>query len=211
MSDVYQQINLYHPIFRRQKHIFSSATMLQVIGIFAVALMTIYFYGLWQVQGLENEAAQIEGREKSYAAQLASLDASVGPSRRREIEDELDRLQATLLEQQRLVDVLGDQPLGRTEGFSRYMAALARRHRQGLWLTELAVNGASQAIELVGQSIAAELVPAYLLTLGEEPALSGLRFDEFDIERLEDSNNVVFRVASRAASEGLAAYEPRER
>lgn len=203
-TSVYQQVNLYHPIFRRQRQIFSSATMLQAIGIFAVALLTIYVYGLWQVRSLEAEAVQMEGREKAYAAQLASLDSGSGLARRREVEEEIRRLSATLVEQQRLVDVLGAEPLGQTAGFSTYLAALARRPRPGLWLTSLTINGTSDAIELVGQSISPTLVPEYLLGLGEEDALAGQRFDELDIERLDDGRGVIFRVSSRAAAESLS-------
>lgn len=199
---VYQQVNLYHPIFRRQKQVFSSATMLQVVGIFIVALTTVYVYGLWQVRGLEAETVQLEGREKAYAVQLASLDSGSGVARRREVEAEIKRLSATLLEQQRLVSVLTDQPLGNTDGFSGYLSALARRHTAGLWLTSVMVNGASNAIELAGESIAPTLLPEYLLALGEEDALAGQRFDEFRIERIEDSTNIEFRVSSQAASEG---------
>lgn len=198
---VYQQINLYQPIFRRQKQIFSAATMLQAIAVVTVALLTIYVYGLWQVHGLEVQAVQLEGREKAHSAQLASLDPSTSAARRREMEEELARLNATLAEQQRLIDVLQEQPLGTTEGFSAYLAALARRRSPGLWLTEVSINGASDAIELVGRSIRPDLVPAYLLTLGEEEALAGQRFDDFQIERAEHSKEVVFRVSSQAASD----------
>jgi len=198
-TTIYQQINLYQPIFRRQKQIFSAATMLQATAVVTVALMTIYVYGLWQVRGLENEAIQLEGREKAYSAQLASVDPSSGSARRREMEDELSRLNRTLVEQQRLIEVLRERPLGSTDGFSGYLAALGRRRTNGLWLTSIAINGATEAIELAGETISPRLVPTYLLDLGEEPALAGQRFDEFEIERTDAGGNS-FRVSSRAAA-----------
>ena len=198
---VYQQINLYQPIFRRQRQVFSCSTMLQILGIFAVALLTIYWYGRWQVIGLEAEAALLEEREGAYSAQLANLDTSSGLTRRREVDSELGRLTATLVEQQRLINVLAETPLGDTKGFSAYLAALARRHQAGLWLTSMTINGASGAIELVGESLAPDRVPSYLLTLGEEDALAGQRFDDFDIERLEETTRVRFSVSSRSASQ----------
>ena len=201
---VYQQVNLYQPIFRRQKQIFSAATMLQATAVVAVALVTIWLYGLWQVRGLENEAIQLEGREKAYSAQLASLDPSSGVTRRREMEEELARLNRTLVEQQRLIEVLREQPLGSTDGFSSYLAALARRRTNGLWLTSIAINGASDALELAGETISASLVPAYLLGLGEEAALAGQRFDAFEIERTAIGGNA-FSVSSRAAAVGADA------
>ena len=195
---VYQQINLYQPIFRRQRQIFSAVTMLQMAGVFVAALLGIYAYGIWQVLGLEAEAAQLETRESAYAAQLARLDPSQSLQHRRDIERELAELNAELEHQQRLTDVLRERPLGRTDGFSSQLVALARQHERGLWLTELTINGARRAIELVGQAVDAALIPTYLQLLGQEPALAGHRFDEFELERDDTADAITFRVSSRA-------------
>ena len=197
---IYQQVNLYQPIFRRQRQIFSAVTMLQSVAIVAVALMTIYFYGLWQVGLLENQALELEGRERAFSAQLARLDPSDNDRRRGDIERELERLTATLLAQQQLIEVLQEQPMGSSSGFSAQMAALGRRHSTGLWLTELRINGGTNSIELVGQSFGPSMIPAYLLRLGQEEALAGQRFDQFEIERIENSSDVAFRVSSEAVS-----------
>ncbi|NNC63512.1 MAG: hypothetical protein HKN84_01895 [Gammaproteobacteria bacterium] len=198
----YQQINLYQPIFRRQRQIFAAVTMLQASGVVAIALMTIYAYGLWQVGGLEREALQLEGREKAYSTQLARLDPTSSNAQRREAEQELERLTATLLMQQRLIDVLEKKPLGSTDGFSDVLAALARQRSRGLWLTEITINRVSDAIELLGESVEPNLLPAYLLQLGDEDALTGYRFDDFEIERSDEADTVSFRVSSHAVADG---------
>jgi Tfp pilus assembly protein PilN len=197
-APLYQQINLYQPIFRKQRQIFSAAAMLSSVGVVAVALLGIYAFGLWQVAGLEREAVQLEGREKAYSAQLARLDPTSGAQRREQIERELERLSATVIRQQKLVDVLRKRSVSSTEGFSANLAALARRHVAGLWLTKISINGASGAIELAGRAVGPALVPEYLQSLSEEPALSGQRFDRLQIERDENSSMVQFRVTSRA-------------
>jgi hypothetical protein len=201
---IYQQINLYQPIFRRQRQIFSAVTMLQASGIVAVALLALYAFGLWQVLGLEAEAVQLEGREKAYAAQFARLDTTSSLARRREVEHELEQLNQQLVSQQRLIEVLRDRPLGSTDGFSGYLEALANRHRNGLWLTELRINGASRALELVGRTIEPNLVAEYLQDLGQEPSLAGQLFDEFEVERGEPGTPSTFRVSSRAVGERVA-------
>ena len=117
-EQLYQQINLYQPIFRRQQHVFSAVAMVKVVGVVAVALALVYFYGVWQVLGLEAEVVILEGREKAYAAQLARLDPTETIQRRQRMEDELKQLNETLLQQQRLVEILREQPLGST-GFQR--------------------------------------------------------------------------------------------
>lgn len=201
METLYQQVNLYQPIFRKQRKIFSAVAMAQITAIMAVALLGIYAYGYVGVVALEAEAVRLEGREKAFAAQLASLDQSSSIQRRRAVEEELERLNATLLDQQKLIEVLRDRPLGSTDGFSAYLSALARSHEDGLWLTQIRINGSTDAIELVGEARDAERVPAYLLRLGRQEALVGQRFDEFEIEREEAGRPVRFRVSSRRAYE----------
>lgn len=207
---IYQQINLYQPIFRKQRQVFSAVTMAQAAAIVAVALLGLYGYGLYKVTGLEADVAELEGREKVATEQLARIDPNLGASQRAEVEQELKKLSATLLDQQRLVAVLREQPLGTTDGFSGFLAALGRQHSPQLWLTDLAINGSTRALELGGRSVRAELVPEYLQRLGREPALAGQRFDRLDIERDEDNAEVAFHVTSRKADAEpkLAARTP---
>jgi Tfp pilus assembly protein PilN len=211
---MYQQINLYQPIFRKQRQIFSAITMLQSMAVVAAALLAIYAYGTWKVTRLEAEVALLEGREATHIAQLSRVDPSLTAGRRAELDAEIDRLGATLLDQQRLVEQLREQPLGGTRGFSEYLAALGRQHTPQLWLTGFAVNGGTGAIELAGRSVSAELVPEYLQRLARESALVGQRFDRFEIERDAATGEAVFHATSRAASavrdgeETLARREP---
>ncbi len=208
---MYQQINLYQPIFRKQRQIFSANTLAQLIGIVAAALLAIYAYGLIQVRGLESEVVQLEGREKALATQVARIDPGQGHHRRAEVDDELRRLNATLLAQQRLIDVLREKPLGSQKGFSDYMAALGRERTPELWLTQFAINGSTGAIELAGRSTRADLVPEYLQRLGREAALAGQRFDALEIEHDAATGEAVFRATSQAAALTAADREARRK
>ena len=60
------------------------------------------------------------------------------------------------------------------------------------------------AIELLGESVEPGLLPAYLLQLGEEDALTGYRFDDFEIERSAETDTITFRVSSHAVADGRA-------
>lgn len=201
---MYQQINLYQPIFRHQRQVFSAATLLQAAAVVAVALLVIYGYGRWQLAGLETQATRLEAREKAFTLQLGRVDPSAGRERRKQVEAEVAKLNAELATQQELADVLAKRPLGTREGFSPYLAALGRRHSEGLWLTEVRINGATGAMELAGHSVRADLVPEYLKRLGAEQALTGQRFDHLKIERSDQIGagaEVAFRVSSRAVGE----------
>jgi hypothetical protein len=196
---MHQQINLYQPIFRKQRLLFSAVAMAQAAGLVAAALLAFYGYGTYKVGRLEAEALRLEGLEQTYTAQLGGIDPSVAAGARASVEQEIAALNATLADQQRLIDVLRDQPLGGSEGFSGYLAALARQHRSELWLTRIAVNGGTRALELAGRSVRAEAVPEYLRRLGAESALRGQRFDRLEIARDEASGEVQFHATSRAA------------
>ncbi len=75
---MYQQINLYQPIFRKQRQIFSAVTMLQAVGVVAVALLGIYVYAFAKIGGLEGAVIQLEGREKALQTQLMRIDPELG-------------------------------------------------------------------------------------------------------------------------------------
>lgn len=197
---MYQQINLYQPIFRKQRQIFSAVTLAQCIGVVALGLAALYLYGLAHVHGLEAEVVALEGRERAVTTQLARIDPTQNTQRRAEVEDELSRLTATLVEQQRLIEVLRDQPLGNTEGFSAYLSALGRQRTAELWLTHFVINGSTGAIELTGRTLRPELVPEYLQRLGREDALAGQRFDRLEIAEDAVAGDTEFRATSRAAS-----------
>ena len=195
-----QQINLYQPIFRRQQLIFSAVAMAQAAAIVAAALLALYGYGLFKVVRLESEAARLEGLEQTLTAQLGGIDPSLAANARAAAEREIATLSATLDDRQQLIEVLRDRPLGGTEGFSGFLAALGRQHRADLWLTRIAVNGGTHALELAGRSVSAEAVPEYLRRLGAESALAGQRFDRLEIERDEAAGEVAFRATSQAAA-----------
>jgi Tfp pilus assembly protein PilN len=196
---MHQQINLYQPIFRKQRLMFYAVAMAQGAAHVAAALLAFYGYGVYKVGRLEAEVTRLEGLEQAFTAQLGGIDPSLAASARAGVEQEIAALNATLADRQRLIDVLRDQPLGGSEGFSGYLAALARQHRPELWLTRIAVNGGTRALELAGRSVRAEAVPEYLRRLGSESALAGQRFDRLEIARDEGSGEVQFHATSQAA------------
>jgi MSHA biogenesis protein MshI len=143
--------------------------------------------------------------------QLARIDPSLSQHRREEVEAELQLLNATLLDQQRLIEVLREEPLGNAEGFSRPLAALGRPRTPEVWLTAFAINGSTSAIELSGRSTRPELVPQYLQQLGQQEVLAGVQFDRFELGSDEQTGETVFRATSRAAAAMLAASGERGR
>jgi hypothetical protein len=201
---MYQQINLYQPIFRKQRQIFSARTMAKAAAAVVLALGGLYAYGYARVAGLEAEAAQLRNREQTLVAQLTRFDVGAGRDRSAALERELEDLNAELATQRQLLGALREQPLGSTRGFSAALAALGRRHATGVWLTDIAIDGSSGRMALAGAGVGAELVPEYLERLGTDAALAAQTFERLEIERADDGG-VRFRVTSKAVADGRRA------
>lgn len=199
---MYQQINLYQPIFRKEQHILSALTMAQAAGLLVITLLLIYGYAAWQVVGLETEVQQLESREQAYAEKVQRLGLGSDAERRAQVEAELAEVNAALARQQQLAEALEQQQFGGSSGFSPRLTALAHTRVEGLWLTNVALSGGQSEMRLAGESLFAGLVPEYLQVLSLEPAMAGAAFASLEIERNPDSGRVVFNVSSRSLLEG---------
>ena len=47
---VKQQVNLYQPIFRHRRPLFSALALLQVVGMIALGLGAVYGYSAWRTK-----------------------------------------------------------------------------------------------------------------------------------------------------------------
>lgn len=196
-----QQINLYHPMFRRQKKVFSAVTIVQMTAVLAVAFAAIYGFGRYQVDSLETRVAELERQRDTATAQLQQVSADRRPVQRSELlQEQLRRAELELERKQRLLGELEvrsafDIDDGSFAGFSEHFAGLGRQRVRGVWLTRIAVLEDGQ-VHLDGFAEQARLVPQYLQRLGRERAYSGTEFRTLRIQRTEEPRQVAFRVST---------------
>jgi Tfp pilus assembly protein PilN len=93
--------------------------------------------------------------------------------------DELKRRQREADDKSRVLDLLSGESVGNTDGFSEHLAALGRRHPQGLWLDRIRIGDGGRQLLLRGLTTDAGLVPRFLSDLQQEPALAGTSFSSF--------------------------------
>lgn len=201
-----QQVNLFQPIFRKQKKKFSAKAMLQAIGLVAVGVLLLFAHTYWQATQLRAETRQAEQRLAAVSKQRDDVMQRFGKRfEGRGVEDELARLEKMVAERQQLQEILRRGIFSNTEGFSGYMAAFARQHLDGVWLTGFNITGAADHMSLRGRSNDPELVPRYLQRLSAEKRLSGIEFKAFQLTRPKDaktaSGHVDFVVNTSGASE----------
>ena len=198
-SAMYQQINLYQPIFRKQRQIFSAATMAQALGIVAAALLA--HLRLWLGEG-----RRARGRSRAARRPRAGADDAArahrsrlgreSPRRAGSGAQAFERHARRSAAPHRRAARAAARRYGRFLGLSRgagapaHAGAVAHRARH---------QRRHGAIELAGRSLRPELVPEYMQRLGSETALAGQRFDLFEIERDGENGEATFRATSRAA------------
>lgn len=193
-----QQINLYQPIFRTTRKVFSAFTIAQTAGVFIVGLLLIYGYASWHVAGLGEDIAALDAQRTTAMAQLQTLSAQSTPAPRSQlVEDQLREAEIEVAQKERLLVAFQTRRFGETRGFSRHFTALARERLDGLWLTHVIIRDGG--IALAGAAEAGELVPRYLARIGRDAAFTGTEFPYLQLTRGDEpSAPVEFSVTTTA-------------
>ena len=194
-----QEVNLYLPVFRQRRAVFSTVAMVQLSAVFLAGLLAIHLFGVYQGRVLDRELARLEAAAVSEAASLERLRARYPrPTRSRILERELAQLEREQLQKARLVELLSDDDLGNSDGFSAYLAGLARQRIHGLWLTWVQLDAGGRQVGLRGVAVRDPLVPQFITRLSKVEAFRGTEFSEVHLWRQQARDREV-RFAVRTA------------
>lgn len=179
-----QQINLYNPIFLKQKKIFSAATMAQALVAILVGAAAFAAFANYQVRHLAAEIERGEARVKAEEARVARVSGEFAArTRSAELEADIKRNEAELKARENIIALLAGGALGATldqgGGVSAYLRALARQNLEGLWLTGFELAG--KEMTLSGRALRGDLLPEYLRRLGREKVMQGRQFAVLDM------------------------------
>lgn len=179
-----QQINLFNPVFLKQKKVFSSLAMAQALGVLLVGSLAMVAYGKHHVGTLENEAKTVKAQLLQKQARQTLVNAEFAPrTPSPALLAEIAEAEGQLRSLQRVSGVLERGELGNTTGFSEYYTALARQNINGVWLTGVSVAGAEIGIR--GRAMEGSMVPGYIKRLTREPVMQGKSFASLDITQGE--------------------------
>ncbi len=179
-----QQINLFNPIFLRQKKHFSAVTMVQALGVIVLAVLGLYLYSLFEFRGLKQESIKVMAQLTTTQQQLAKVTAEYAPRKKSPAQEEaLKKAQAELDALQLAMTRLKQDEFGDRKGYSEYLRAFARQIVNGLWLTGFSIRGAGSAIGIQGRTLQPESVPAYMNRLKQETVLQGKSFATLEMEQ----------------------------
>ena len=186
-----QQINLFDPLFLKQKHYFSARTMVQGLGLVAAGVLCFSAIVAYQVNGLSAQMADTDRQLEEARQQLvqagAGANAATRQGRGQVLKDEIERTEIAVRARRQLLDGLQGANVGVTDGFSKYLIAFARRPLEGVWLTGFSVSAARNELTIHGRALRADLIPAYIHLLNSEAALRGMRVSEFRLAAKEET------------------------
>lgn len=179
-----QQINLFNPIFRKQKKYFSSVTMLQAMAIICLGCALLVADAMRRTSALTAQASATEAALAARQAKLAEVKVQYAPRpRSTTLAAEIAEAQATLAMLQNASATVARGGFGDTTGFSPYFKALARQSLDGVWLTGVDIVSGGERIGLQGNALEASLVPQYMGRLAQEPVMKGKAFGKLDIQK----------------------------
>lgn len=179
-----QQINLFNPIFLRQKKYFSIVTMLQALVLILLGTLLMYGYALYQVGQLEDQSADTTRRYNDDQSRLSRYAAEYAPQQANQaLQDELRSAETALASQQYVIGTLKGGALGNTRGYSEYMRAFARQIVPGLWLTGFTITGDGAQMSLNGGVLSPGLLPQYIGRLNRESVMHGKTFASLQMQQ----------------------------
>lgn len=179
-----QQINLFNPIFLKQKKIFTAVHMAQTLGLVTAGALLLAAVGAVKNSQLAERVAAGKATLTAAEARLAQVTREFPPKPKSQaLEADLVRMQEELKSLQEVQAILERGELGNTAGYSEYFRAFARQSVTGVWLTGVSVVGAGKEIGLEGRALQPELVPGYIQRLTREAVLQGKTFGSMEISR----------------------------
>ena len=180
-----QQINLFNPIFLKQKKTFSAVTMLDALAFLLVGVALFYAYAKIESLKLDRQSVVTAGQYDQARVRLAEASARHAPKKTdAALEAEVVNLQAQLNARKAALDNLGIGLVTDNASYAEYLRALARQSLTGLWLTGFRIGKGGAEMEISGRALQPELVPAYIRRLNREPAMHGRAFDSLSMTQL---------------------------
>jgi Tfp pilus assembly protein PilN len=178
---VSQQINLCNPDFIKKDKPFSLRTMSQALGLIALGVIGLYVYAALHTRATERLASDLSARLTSQREQVEKLAKVPARVASKALEAEVARLDGEVKSRQTTLRAVSTGELGNTAGFSDFFAALGRRAIPGVWLTSVTIGDSGNELVVQGRALRADLMPAFLRALNDEPVMRGRNVTEMKL------------------------------
>jgi hypothetical protein len=183
---VSQQINLFNPIFLKQKKIFTALPMAEALSVIVAGVLLLTWFAGQRVAELERSAAAGKILLADREQRLGRATVQFAPRQKSAALDaQVAQAEAELKSLHDVESVLQGGSLGNTAGYAEYFRALSRQNVSGLWLTGVHIVGAGNDIGVRGRALQPTLIPNYIARMTAERIMHGKTFASLDISRPE--------------------------
>ena len=179
---MYQQINLYQPVFRQQSKVFSAITLLSMLAVVAVFLLGLCVHSSWTLGGLNNTAASLDIQYQQLNAQFAEIETKRKSATQSPLESEIFQLQHRIDGHQELLGKFDRVAIRTSPGFGKFFEALTLQNLPGLWITGLRLTD-DGLTEVRGTTLNPSLVPRYLQEMPDSPRFKSLQSGSVHLAR----------------------------
>lgn len=193
-----QQVNLFQPIFRKERKLLSFRVLWQGCAAVLVVLMMMYGWGMQQTLQMKTRLAKQEKHQQIFIQKLGEVSAKLaGMKTDTAPQLALASLEQELVARQKVVDALTRVRDTYTQGVSAYLESFSRQAPKGVWLTGFTVQAGGDGLVIRGSSLKPGLVPIFLEQLSTEKTLMGTQFALLQIQReTADTGFVDFTVTT---------------
>lgn len=178
---MYQLVNMYQPVFRRQPKLLSAMTLATIVAIVTVLMLAVYLDARSTMQGLRRTSANLTLNHAQLSARLDEI-SSVAASSTTNVDDDVAALRARIADRSALLHRIDNLFIDAGAGFGDVFETLARSSLPGLWLTRVQLDE-DGGIEISGTTSDPQLIPRYLRLITREPPLASLAAGTVDVER----------------------------
>lgn len=200
-----QQINLFQPVFRNPRKVFSALTLLSIVAVSMLTLLGMAGYGYWRAHILAAEVAQLSATQVREQQRLEQLRQQY-PVRvsSPQLQQALVDVETAVGRAEALAGALRGGALGNTTGLSPFLLGFSRQHVDGTWLTHIEIADGGSVIGLHGRAVSPGLIPEFVQRLAAESVFGGKSFSGFELHHdVTDSRAIEFSVTT----DGIAKRE----
>lgn len=172
-----QQINLLNPALIKQKDFLNTNNIAITLGLLSVLMLGYYSYAQKQLSLLTIQRSQVAEALSATQAQLKQTALLHQPRElNKALLDQIVQLEQKETMQQQVLQIVSQSSATPEKGYAALMRAFAKQSIDGIWLTSFSIDSNADKLNISGRTLQADLVPAYIARLGNEPALKGKSF-----------------------------------
>ncbi|KAF3998991.1 PilN domain-containing protein [Glaciimonas immobilis] len=177
-----QQINLFNPLFLKQKKYFSAVAMVQALGLILLGALCISTFSDYEFSSIRNDEVTSTAQVNVVQAELTKVSAQYVPNQKDQLlADRITKANLEIKFLQQASETLNRGDFGNTLGYSAYLLAFSRQIVDGVWLSGFSIVGAGAEMDLRGLALRPELVPTYIDKLKNEPIMQGKTFSTLEM------------------------------